>query len=53
MLPPHELLRAAEPSVVEGCVLFCGTLAARGGIRSASGFRYELKDPVLGRTIEG
>ena len=35
----------------EGCVLFGGTFAAKGGIRPASRFEFELADPVLGRTI--
>jgi len=33
----------------EGTLMFCGTLAARGGIRPASRFAFELEDPVLGR----
>ena len=31
--------------------MFCGTLAAIGGIRPASRFEVELEDPVLGRTL--
>ena len=31
--------------------MFCGTLAAEGGIRPADEFDMELEDPVLGRTI--
>ncbi len=32
--------------------MFCGTLAAQGGIRPADEFDMELEDPVLGRTIK-
>jgi hypothetical protein len=31
--------------------MFCGTLAARGGIRPSEVFAFELEDPVLGRKI--
>jgi hypothetical protein len=31
--------------------MFCGTLAAIGGIRPASRFEVELIDPVLNRTL--
>jgi hypothetical protein len=31
--------------------MFCGTLAAKGGIRPAPRFMIELEDPVLGRKI--
>jgi Protein of unknown function (DUF2848) len=53
LLPPDELLRLAEPPLADGTMMFCGTFAAIGGIRSARAFRYELADPVLGRTIRG
>ena len=33
--------------------MFCGTLAAKGGIRPAGRFEMELHDPVLNRTITG
>jgi hypothetical protein len=35
----------------EGTAMFCGTLATRGGVRSAERFEFELHDAVLGRTI--
>jgi hypothetical protein len=35
----------------DGCAMFGGTFAAKGGIRSASRFEYELEDPVLKRSI--
>ncbi len=31
--------------------MFCGTLAVKGGIRTADAFEMELEDPVLGRSI--
>jgi hypothetical protein len=34
-----------------GYAMFCGTLAAKGGIRPAARFRMELEDPVLKRKI--
>jgi hypothetical protein len=34
-----------------GQAMFCGTLAAIGGIRPGSVFRMELSDPVLGRKL--
>jgi len=38
-------------SLPDGTVMFCGTLAAIGGIRPSQRFQFELEDPVLGRTI--
>ena len=32
-------------------LMFCGTLAARGGVRPTERFEFEIEDPVLGRTI--
>jgi hypothetical protein len=31
--------------------MFCGTLAAKGGIRPSRKFAMELDDPVLGRKL--
>jgi Protein of unknown function (DUF2848) len=36
----------------DGCAMFGGTFAAKGGIRSASRFEFELEDPVLKRVIK-
>jgi hypothetical protein len=33
-------------------VMYCGTVAAIGGIRPATRFEMELEDPVLGRTLK-
>jgi hypothetical protein len=35
----------------ENTLMFCGTLAARGGVRATRDFAFELEDPVLGRKI--
>jgi Protein of unknown function (DUF2848) len=32
--------------------MFCGTLAALGGVRPSPHFAFELEDPVLGRKID-
>ncbi|WP_299560104.1 DUF2848 domain-containing protein [Enterovirga sp.] len=53
MLPPAELIAKGfgGAGMPDGCAMFGGTFAARGGIRPASHFAYELEDPVLGRRI--
>jgi hypothetical protein len=54
MRDPLDLVaawRAGEPTLPEGTVMFCGTLAARGGIRPAARFEMELHDPVLQRSL--
>ena len=35
----------------EGTLMFCGTLAAQGGVRPADHFEFELEDPVRARKI--
>lgn len=51
MLPPEEIIAGYEPGFSDGTAMFCGTLAAIGGIRPAARFEFEIEDPVLGRTI--
>jgi hypothetical protein len=55
MLAPRELIEryreAAGCALGDGTLMFCGTLAARGGIRPAERFEFELEDPVRGRAI--
>jgi len=53
MLPVSELIaRGFEGGKMpDGCAMFGGTFAAKGGIRPASRFEYELEDPVLKRSI--
>jgi len=53
LMHPEELSSRATPPLADGTLMFCGTLAAIGGIRPAGGFRYELADPVLDRAIRG
>lgn len=53
MLPVADLIaRGFEGGALpDGCALFGGTFAAKGGIRPANRFAFELQDPVLGRVI--
>jgi hypothetical protein len=54
MLPPDALIRMYSPEteVLEsGTLMYCGTLAVKGAVRSAEAFEAELFDPVRGRRI--
>lgn len=53
MLPVDDLIRRGfgAKGLPDGCAMFGGTFAARGGIRPASRFEFELDDPVLKRRI--
>jgi uncharacterized protein DUF2848 len=53
MLPVAELIRGKFGSAgfPDGCAMFGGTFAAKGGIRPADRFEFELEDPVLKRSI--
>ncbi len=53
MLDPLALVEqfGGNAGLDEGTVMFCGTLAARGGIRPSDVFAFELEDPVLHRKI--
>jgi hypothetical protein len=53
MIHPQDLLRryVADTRLPAGALMFCGTLAARGGVRPTNEFAFELEDPVLGRKI--
>ena len=52
MLPPQDLLaRYGEDNMTDGTLMFCGTLAAQGGVRATPGFEFEIEDPMLGRKI--
>jgi hypothetical protein len=53
MLPVKELIARGfdGKGLPDGCAMFGGTFAAKGGIRPASRFEFELEDPVLKRTI--
>jgi hypothetical protein len=52
LLSGADLMVASEPSLADGSIMFCGTFAAIGGIRPSARFRYQLEDPVRGRSIE-
>ena len=49
MRSPEDLL--GRYSLNPGWVMFCGTLAAKSGIRPAKVFRMELEDPVRSRKL--
>jgi hypothetical protein len=53
MLPVAELIQRGFNSnaLPEGTAMFGGTFAAKGGIRPATRFDYEIEDPVLKRKI--
>ena len=53
LMHPEGLSSRATPPLADGTLMFCGTLAAIGGIRPAREFRYELFDPVRDRAIRG
>jgi hypothetical protein len=55
MLPVADLIARGfgGKGLPDGCAMFGGTFAAKGGIRPASRFEYELEDPVLKRSIRG
>ncbi len=53
MIDPRDLMKrhAADGRLPDGTIMFCGTLAAHGGVRPTRDFAFELEDPVLGRKI--
>ena len=53
MLPVKDLIARGfgGKGLPDGCAMFGGTFAAKGGIRPASRFEFELEDPVLKRKI--
>jgi hypothetical protein len=53
MLPVQELIARGfdKGKLPDGCAMFGGTFAAKGGIRPAERFEFELEDPVRKRTI--
>ena len=53
MLPVKELIARGfgGKGLPDGCAMFGGTFAAKGGIRPASRFEVELEDPVRKRSI--
>jgi hypothetical protein len=53
MLPVDELIKRGFDGdrLPDGCAMFGGTFAAKGGIRPADRVDFELEDPVLKRKI--
>ncbi|WP_024517325.1 DUF2848 domain-containing protein [Bradyrhizobium sp. Tv2a-2] len=53
MLSVAELIKRGFDGgkLPDGCAMFGGTFAAKGGIRPADRFEFELEDPVLKRKI--
>lgn len=54
MLDPMDLVSryTANGAFADHTLMFCGTLAAHGGVRATQQFAFEIEDPVLGRKIE-
>jgi uncharacterized protein DUF2848 len=52
MLPPDQLIATGFGNELpDGTAMFGGTFAAKGGIRPADRFDFEIVDPVLNRSI--
>src|SRR5262249_20561008 len=53
MIDPKELIRLYTNGwiLAENTLMFCGTLAAMGGVRATTQFAFELEDPVKERKI--
>jgi hypothetical protein len=53
MMDPLALIarHAGDGRLPEDTLMFCGTLAAHGGVRPTREFAFEIEDPVLGRRI--
>jgi Protein of unknown function (DUF2848) len=54
MLAPLDLVGRylkGSTKLPDGSIMYCGTLAARGGVRPTERFEYEIEDPALGRRI--
>ena len=53
MMDPQSLLAryAKDGRLAENTLMFCGTLAAKGGVRPTAQFAFELEDPVMQRKI--
>jgi Protein of unknown function (DUF2848) len=48
---PRGGTREGGAQLPENTLLFCGTLAARGGVRPTERFEFAIEDPVVGRSI--
>jgi hypothetical protein len=55
MLAPLDLISRylkGGGRLPENTLMFCGTLAARGGVRPTERFEFTIEDPILGRKID-
>ena len=54
MLAPQSLIvrYGSSGRLPDGTLMFCGTLAVKGGIRPSERFDFEIVDPVRGRKIQ-
>jgi hypothetical protein len=52
-MDPKALLarHAKDGKLAENTLMFCGTLAAKGGVRPTTHFAFEIEDPVKQRKI--
>jgi hypothetical protein len=50
-LPSELVSNYSSSGLTNGTMMFCGTLAAQGGVRAGSAFSFELEDPVRGARI--
>ncbi len=50
-LSPASQESKGQGRLPEDTLMFCGTLAARGGVRPTGRFEFEIADPVFGRSI--
>ena len=53
MMDPKALLarHAKDGRLADNTLMFCGTLAAKGGVRPTTHFAFELEDPIKQRKI--
>jgi uncharacterized protein DUF2848 len=54
MLAPLDLVArylGTAGRLPDNTIMFCGTLAARGGVRPTGRFEFEIEDPVRGRKV--
>lgn len=51
MRTPADLMARYGKPLSPGTAMFCGTLAAKGGIRPSTRFEMEIEDPVRRRTL--
>jgi Protein of unknown function (DUF2848) len=54
MIDPRDLIAryTKDGRLAENTLMFCGTLAAKGGVRPTTQFAFEIEDPVRKRKIQ-